>query len=221
MNEIQNVFIDSNVLVHWYLIKQRIKYKKEKHKKVILEKYRNLKQSYDFIECITNNRIKGFNFFISDLVLSEMVTIINDFYISKKMDFHGIATIYWPKYRKDFLLDKNESREFEDDAINAIDFLSDKLDNLVDVLLDRQYYPHFISKYGLRTHDSILLTTAIKSNKGKINFLVSMDRDFLELENSLENDLKIKIVKPQRMSEIIKKKTLENERIREVELSLP
>lgn len=204
-----NVFVDTNVLAYWVLINGMLKWKKERKRKEILEKYKKLKQAYDFIEYVIREKSMDFSISTSKLALAELIMVLNDFIISKKMHLDGIATIYWPKYKKDFLLNDEEFDEFQDDLIKKINFLrSSKFKIVDDEILELQNYPYFVAQLGLLTQDAILLNTALLNVNA--NYLVTMDRDFLELNK--KEDVKkffdkkgMRIIMPQEMLSIMKK----------------
>ncbi|RLI83988.1 hypothetical protein DRP07_02480 [Archaeoglobales archaeon] len=199
-----NVFIDANVIAYWLFIGRITKGKRDTKRKEILERYKKLKQAYDFIDFITKRKTEGYTFITSKLALSEVITVLSDFIISEKMSLNGIVTIYWPRYKKDFLLNDEEFRDFQDDITQRINFISSKLDGVVDdKLLELENYPYFVGVLGLLTQDAILLNTAIKKES---NYFVTMDRDLLELDKKEEIRKILRIIKPQTMLVILEKK---------------
>jgi hypothetical protein len=96
-----NVFIDTNVFAQWFSIRSAIKHKRRKTKNEILNKYQNLRQSFDFVEYIFKNKSKIYKFNISNLVLSELVSALNDDIVTKRMGLSDIPIALWPKYKKE------------------------------------------------------------------------------------------------------------------------
>ncbi|GEM_PF-6304929 len=206
-----NVFIDTNTIVHWLIIKKMM----EEHGSGILEKYKRLKQSYEFVEVVLSGKFENAEFYISRLTLAEMTKAILDFIVYEKMRLDGVAAIYGMKYFKDYLLTDEEFKSFLEGIIEAFNVLEGKLNILEDDLSDLVYYPFFVARAGLRTQDAILLTTAIRHD---MNYFVTMDRDFhdlLEDKRIRERTRKFfekrnfHIVKPRKMMQILEEMTNE------------
>jgi len=199
------VFIDTNTLVHWMIIKKKL----ESSGESAIEKYKNLRQSYEFIESAITGKFENAKFYISHLTLAEMTKALVDFLVYEKMRLDGVAAIYWGRYFKDYLLSHDEFGDFHDAVIKVSNLLEDKLEVINDELFDLEYYPYFIARAGLGAHDAILLTTAIRK---KINYFVTMDRDFHDLlkDRRLKNireffkKQNLQIVKPKKMMQILR-----------------
>ncbi|ALM74007.1 PIN domain-containing protein [Thermococcus barophilus] len=197
------VFLDTNTIVHWAILKKGI----ERHGEGIIKKYRKLEQSYRLVEGAINEEFKA-EFYTSNLVLAEMTRAFADFLISEKMRSEGIAAIYWAKYFKDFLLTDEEFDEFIDAVIKLSNLIRERLNVIEDEVFEVEYYPFFVARAGLMTQDAIILTTAIKSG---MNYFVTMDRDFHELikDKRLRRVKEFfkkrgfEIVKPKRMMQIL------------------
>ncbi|MCD6372883.1 MAG: PIN domain-containing protein [Thermococcus sp.] len=199
------VFIDTNTIVHWLVIKKMV----EEHGNKILEKYKRLKQSYEFIEAVLSGTFENAEFYISRLTLAEMTKALVDFIVYEKMRLDGVAAIYGMKYFKDYLLADEEFDSFLEGIIEASNVLQSGLNVLEDDLSDLEYYPFFVARAGLRTQDAILLTTAIRH---EMNYFVTMDRDFHDLlkdkrikerTKKFFEDRNFRIVKPGRMMQIL------------------
>ncbi|MFA4640642.1 hypothetical protein [Pyrococcus kukulkanii] len=202
------VFIDTNTIVHWIIIKKMIEERGEN----VANRYRKLRQSYELMGQVLTGRFKNVEFYISYLTLAEMTKALVDFIVYEKMRLDGVAAVYWSRYFKDYLLTDEEFESFIEGIIEASNVLEDKLNIITDVVFDLEYYPFFVARTGLSAHDAILLTTAIKHG---MNYFVTMDRDFHELtENRRIRDnirkffesINFQIVKPQRMIEILNRK---------------
>jgi len=199
-----SVFIDTNTIVHWVVIK---KMKEERGEKTV-EKYRKLQQSYTFIEKVLREEFNGAEFYISRLTLTEMTKALVDFIVYEKMRIDGVAAIYWGRYFKDYLLTNEEFGSFVDGVIEATNILEKGLNVIEDEVFDLEYYPFFVARAGLSAHDAVLLMTAIKHG---MNYFVTMDRDFHELlkDRRLKTikrffkERNFEIVKPKRMIQIL------------------
>ncbi|EEB74353.1 PIN domain-containing protein [Thermococcus sp. AM4] len=205
------VFIDTNTIVHWLVIKKMM----EEHGKEILEKYKRLKQSYEFVEAVLSRKFKNAEFYISRLTLAEMTKAILDFIVYEKMRLDGVAAIYGMKYFKDYLLTDEEFDSFLEGIIEAFNVLESELNVLEDDLSDLEYYPFFVARAGLRTQDAILLTTAIRH---EMDYFVTMDRDFHDLledkrirdrTRKFFEERNFRIVRPGRMMQILEEITNE------------
>jgi len=199
------VFIDTNTIVHWLVIKKMM----EEHGTEVLEKYRRLRQSYEFVEAVLSRKFKNAEFYISRLTLAEMTKAILDFIVYEKMRLDGVAAIYGMKYFKDYLLTDEEFDSFLEGIIEAFNVLESELNVLEDDLSDLEYYPFFVARAGLRTQDAILLTTAIRH---KMDYFVTMDRDFHDLledkrirdrTRKFFEERNFRIVRPGRMIQIL------------------
>lgn len=199
------VFIDTNTIVHWLVIKKMM----EEHGKEILERYKRLKQSYEFVEAVLSRKFKNAEFYISRLTLAEMTKAILDFIVYEKMRLDGVAAIYGMKYFKDYLLTDEEFDSFLEGIIEAFNVLESELNVLEDDLSDLEYYPFFVARAGLRTQDAILLTTAIRH---EMDYFVTMDRDFHDLledkrirdrTRKFFEEKNFRIVRPGRMMQIL------------------
>jgi len=199
------VFIDTNTIVHWLVIKKMM----EEHGTEILEKYRRLRQSYEFVEAVLSGKFKNAEFYISRLTLAEMTKAILDFIVYEKMRLDGVAAIYGMKYFKDYLLTDEEFDSFLEGIIEAFNVIESGLNVLEDDLSDLEYYPFFVARAGLRTQDAILLTTAIRH---EMDYFVTMDRDFHDLledkrirdrTRKFFEERNFRIVRPGRMMQIL------------------
>jgi len=168
------VFIDTNIIVHWVVIKKMIEERGEE----VVDRYRKLRQSYEFVEAVLTNEFKRGEFYISRLTLTEMTKALVDFIVYEKMRLEGVAAIYWGRYFKEYLLTDEEFDSFLEGVIEASNILEEHLNLIDDELFDLEYYPYFVARAGLSAHDAILLTTAIKYD---MNYFVTMDRDFHDL----------------------------------------
>ena len=201
----KKIFIDTNVLTHWIIITKM----QELGKLRDIERYKKLKQSYRFVENALNYKYKNVRLYISDLTLAELVKAVTDFIVYERMRLEGIAAIYWKKYAKDYLFKKDEFDEFLEDIITISNKLRESF-NIIDSRFDVEYYPFFIARVGLDAHDALLLSTAIKE---KMNYFVTMDRDFLDIVSN-DNTYKFvresfekidfRIVKPAKIMEILR-----------------
>ncbi|KUH34120.1 hypothetical protein APY94_03395 [Thermococcus celericrescens] len=198
------VFVDTNTIVHWAILKKGI----ERHGEGLINKYRKLEQSYRLVEGAINGTFKA-EFYTSNLALAEMTRAFADFLISEKMRSEGIAALYWGKYFKDFLLTGEEFDEFLDAIIKLSNLIRERLNVIEDSVFDVEYYPFFVARAGLMTQDAILITTAIKHG---MDYFVTMDRDFHDLledkrirkrTRKFFEERNFKIVRPGRMIQIL------------------
>lgn len=162
-------FIDTNVFVHWIIL-SKIKQERPEDK-ILWKKFKKIKPSFEVLETIKNNSLTNFTFYTSPLSLSEIFYSLLDEYRCRHMYIDGVPLSSWQRTRDRFILTKDETNELTNDIINFLkEFFNFELLTATTLkvrLATEQVDYNLISKLVLeknfRTHDAVLLSTAINS----------------------------------------------------------
>ncbi len=200
--EMVKLFIDTNVFVHWIILTE-IKRERPDDKE-LWTKFKKIKPSFEVLEMIKNNSITGFTFFTSPLSLSEIFYSLLDEYRCRHMYRDGVPLSSWQKTRDRFILTGEEIKELTTDVINFLNefdiFKPLSTNKKVHLLTTEHVDYNLISKLILekkfRTHDAVLISTAINSGC-----------QYFTTEDKIIRDSKldgIAIISPEKLLQIIK-----------------
>lgn len=196
-------FIDSNILANFIILNSIIKTKKIN---VMSTKYSRFKESYNLVKkilLIKNNKF----FFNSILSRTELYCAVLDEYKIRKLFLEGVPLSTWQRMKNDIFISKEEINDIKKAVSTFIEENlsqegSDREKGAIESLLDPYDFNHIadlVFNNGLRTHDAILISTAV--NNG-LNFFVTSD-------SSIKNKIKgIEVIKPKTALEKIKKMKL-------------
>lgn len=195
-------FIDTNVFVHWIILK---KIKEKQQSEQLWKQFRKIRPSFELLELIRDETLDDFSFITSQLCISEIFIALFDEYICRRMYSDGVPLSSWQRVRNRFNLEKNESNELTE---SVLDFLKEfdiidilKTNKKVDLVQEHYNYP-LISKLVIekkfRTHDAVLTSTAHNSG---CEYFVTGDKHIREIKVDV-----IKIISPQQMIHEIKKR---------------
>lgn len=167
--------------------------KRHEDKKDIWKKHKRYAVSYNFIDNMKHKRFDDIGCCTSPLALSELISAIRDEFFCEKMYEDGVPFSSWryPERRKELKDDdiieiNNNILEFLD-TMTSIRIGKSKIKRLEE-RYDLEIISDLIIEKGCRTHDSILLSTAI-TNDAK--YFVTQDRPLRKIDFH-----KIKIVAP-------------------------
>lgn len=155
----EKIFLDSNVIANWILIKDSAKkFKEFKDEKILRKRLENISYSYTLIEALIN--ADEYEVETSNLAIGEVYHVIYNEILSLKMYRLGIPLTLWSKMREKQRLTETEKFLMKESITKYLKELKRKI-KVVDDKIDYEVYPKLVLEYKLRTHDAILLTTAI------------------------------------------------------------
>ncbi|RLI87444.1 MAG: hypothetical protein DRO98_04190 [Archaeoglobales archaeon] len=187
------IFLDANIIADWILIKNKAQeVTDETEDNVLTERYRYMGYSYKLIEKIRSLGLKAYT---SQLSIAEVFSVIYDDVINLKLFMKAIPTAAWNwlSIREKELLDDEEAYEIYEGILERFDELFLNVE-IVDEVLDLELLSHLILKLGLRTHDALLLTTAILNG---MDYFVTRDERLIRKTRKLKKMPKIVILRPQ------------------------
>jgi len=179
-------FIDSNVIANWILVNARyreinkIEDETESEKELKrfeekLKKYPYQKNSYDFLQHLSKNK-HNYVFFVSQLVLNEVFSVILEEYVAKKLIAEGIPIRFWSKDWKQYKEKTQLPNEYSVDIVNGINnFIDTFLDEPIIYAkekYDRKSIVEFIIGFKCDTHDASICAIAIAN---KCKYLITED----------------------------------------------
>lgn len=158
------VFIDANVIANWILISSSISRLEElKDDKILNERFKAFSYSYVLIEALKED--DSYEALTSTLALGEVYHVLYNEVIALKLYRSGIPLTLWSKLRNKNDLTEDEKSIFWDTVRSHLNELRSFI-FVVGDNVDNEIYPKLVLDYGLRPHDAILLTTAIKNECG-------------------------------------------------------
>ncbi|NJE11888.1 PIN domain-containing protein [Thermococcus sp. LS2] len=128
----------------------------------------------------------------STLALGEVYHVLYNEVLSLKMYRSGIPLTLWSKLRNKNDLTEDEKSIFWDTVRSYLNELKSFI-AVVDDKVDDEIYPKLVLDYGLRPHDAILLTTAIKN---RCEWFITNDSEIITLNKQKLKDKKRKKRKP-------------------------
>jgi len=195
-----NLFLDTNLLVD-YLILSNIK---GRRKKELKDRY---KISFQLVKNIIKNKNKRLSFITSSLSRAEIYRCLLNEYLCDLMYKKGVPVSCWEHEKWKEKIGEDSIKEI----MKTIELFTDKYicfegeeikDKKILSVLDT-YKPdifiELIMKYKQKTHDSIILATAIEK---KCKYIITRDN---RLKNELKNKeyKKITLISPEKAIEII------------------
>jgi len=203
-------FIESSTVANWILLNARIKELQndtnfEDEKRRLLERCRKIKPSYELLEEIRIGKRKGNAFYTSQFALIEVMTVIREEYLSKRMSDEGIPLRYWTRYRDEIDLPEDKAGKVIDEILDLIGTFSGKKGKIkLRIITPPEYDPvdvtYIVTKYKCYAQDAILLATA---RKQKANYFVTDDRRLREI--SREKILSMKLISSQEMLSLLRR----------------
>lgn len=170
------VFIDANVIANWILISSSINRLEElKDDKILNERFKAFSYSYVLIEALKED--DSYEALTSTLVLGEVYHVLYNEVIALKLYRSGIPLTLWSKLRNKNDLTEDEKSIFWDTVRSHLNELRSFI-FVVGDNVDDEIYPKLVLDYGLRPHDAILLTTAIKNECG---WFITNDSEIIQM----------------------------------------
>ena len=120
----------------------------------------------------------------------------------------GLPLSRWSSCKKSFLLTPEDIKDIDSDFsafmtywvfLGYSDFPKHQMLHLIDEIYDFELISKLILGVEIRTHDSVLLSIAIKQN---CKYFVTTDFELLNKKNKIK---KIEVIHPKNMSNKIKK----------------
>ncbi len=172
----RKVFLDSNVIANWVLIKDLSeKINEFKNERVLRRRFESISFSYTLIEALLSS--DRYKVETSNLAIAEVYHVIYNEIISLRLYRNGIPLTLWSKMREKQKLTEEDKYLIRETITRYIGELEKNADITYDKV-DREVYPKLILEYGLRTHDAILLTTAILD---RCSWFITNDREIVSL----------------------------------------
>lgn len=173
----KTIFIDANVIADWFLIKDASdKIDELREDKILHDRLKNISYSYTLVEALMIET-EGYHTVSSNLALAETFSIFFNEITCFKMYKLGIPLTMWSRRKAKQVLTDEEKYYAKESILNYLNILK-KYFEIVDDIMDDEIYPKLVLDYGLRTHDALLLTTAICK---KCSWFITRDADITNL----------------------------------------
>ena len=170
------VFLDSNVIANWILIADSAERLEEfRDEEILKERFENISYSYTLVEALIATG--EYEIKTSNLAIGEVYHVIYNEILSQKMYRLGIPMTLWSKMREKHRLSESEKFLIKDSVSKHLRKLEKSVE-LVKDEVDDEIYPKLVLDYRLRTHDAILLTTAILNN---CEWFITNDKEIVNL----------------------------------------
>ena len=172
------VFIDSNIVVDWLLIR-RVGFRRKVRRGLLQKRLEKMYDSYLLVQGVLNQQYPDVTFITSILAINEVFHAIHEEQLYKKLYLEGAPFVTWPRYRDSVELGEEEESELLDYVLDNInDLFKEDLIKLVDDHNDDLELCAYITvKFRLRTQDAILVATALQEN---CNYFTTRDTDLLD-----------------------------------------
>lgn len=200
-------FIDTNIMVHWMILN---KLKDERpNMSEFLKEFKKIKPSFELIEIVKQNTIENQFYFTSSLSTSEIFYAILDEYRCRKMHLDGVPLSSWQRTKEKVELKNEDKKTLTNDIITFLKEFGiiepmekNKRISLLTEHFDYLLISKLVFENKIRTHDAILISTAI--NYG-CDYFITGDRTLRD-ENKMIKE--IEIISPQKSLQIIKSNTI-------------
>jgi len=170
------IFLDSNVIANWILIADSAERLEEfRDEEILKERFENISYSYTLVEALIAT--EEYKVKTSNLAIGEVYHVIYNEILSQKMYRLGIPLTLWSKMREKHRLSESEKFLIKDSVSKHLRKLKKSVE-LVKEEVDDEIYPKLVLDYRLRTHDAILLTTAILNN---CEWFITNDKEIVNL----------------------------------------
>lgn len=187
-----DVFIDASVLADWMILRLDYREKGKNENVITSYKEKNYRAycSYKLIESLRTG-IKGCKFYISDLSIMEVTSVIFEKNILTQMASESISLKYFWKYKNEFKLPSQAYGMIHHEIYNFYKlFIKNNKINLSNEM-NYNVCKYLICKYNVDTHDAFLLSQA---NNKKCNYFLSNDNS---LRGCIKKYRKLKVIRPE------------------------
>lgn len=194
-----DAFLDANVIADWILIKNFTNVKTLRN--VDRRRVKKTLSSFKLIQNILEKYHSYVHFGTSALALREAIYVVYENYKLMKLYEEGVPFKYWNYFVHEITLTENEAFKIREIVLKEIDqlFEEDKI-KLYDDSLDLNVFPYLILQLGMRTHDAILVSTAIINN---FYYYITRDERLCLKNKQLTNKFNFKIIAPTKYLKII------------------
>jgi predicted nucleic acid-binding protein len=194
------LFLDSNIIADWILVKNKVS--KKVKDDLLSQRYHYMSHSYKLIEELIASEVATVT---SQLAISEVFSVLSDDAINMKLYMKAIPTAVWMwiTFRNRERLSEEESLELHEGILRKIDDLfSDTKVDLIEDEFNLEIYSYLVLRLGMKTHDAILLTTAILN---EVNYFVTRDDRLIEnTRRKFRDKFDVKLSKPINALNVVK-----------------
>jgi predicted nucleic acid-binding protein len=194
------LFLDSNIIADWILVKNRVS--KKVKDDLLSQGYHYMCHSYKLIEELIDSEVATVT---SQLAISEVFSVLYDDAINMKLYMKAIpaAVWMWITFRNRERLNEEESLELHEGILKRFDDLfSDTKVELIEDEFNLEIYSYLVLRLGMKTHDAILLTTAILN---EVSYFVTRDDRLIEnTRREFRDKFDVKLSKPINALNVVK-----------------
>lgn len=177
LGSVMSYFLDSNVLIDWILISEKVKDNDELSDDSTLRKrIKEMSYAYILVNLFFETMDKK-DVLTSNFAIAETYKRVYDEILYEKLYEKAIPYTMWEKLKKSEELNEVKITIFRDNVFDYITKFKKKFSIVHDVV-DKQYFPTFFHKSDIGVYDSFLLSTAVKNNA---EFFITRDSSVIDL----------------------------------------
>jgi len=187
-------FLDSNVLIDWILISEKVKDNDELSDDSTLRKrIKEMSYAYILMNLFFETMDKK-DVLTSNFAIAETYKRVYDEILYEKLYEKAIPYTMWEKLKKSEELNEEKITIFRDNVFGYITKFKKKFSIVHDVV-DKQYFSTFFHKSDIGVYDSFLLSTAVKNNA---EFFITRDSAVIDLRKkpSINQNIPIVLKRP-------------------------
>ena len=213
MSDPKKWIVDTNILVHWLMASQIMQFSITQFRLAteFLDIYKNrYEKSINFVNEVLETPKDEHDFVVVELSLNELFSGVKDEVRSILLFVKGVPISRWTSKREtqEVKFPKDLSKKIYELTSLGLDtlFASNKIGIIPATSpSDEEDYLEVYSSLvflhpELKTQDAILVTTGIFE---KANYFVTGDRDLISIGKELVEQYSMKVVRPQRASQIL------------------
>lgn len=213
MSDPKKWIVDTNILVHWLMASQIMQFSITQFRLAteFLDIYKNrYEKSINFVNKVLETPKDEHDFVVVELSLNELFSGVKDEVRSILLFVKGVPISRWTSKREtqEVKFPKDLSKKIYELTSLGLDalFASNKIGIIPATSpSDEEDYLEVYSSLvflhpELKTQDAILVTTGIFE---KANYFVTGDRDLISIGKELVEQYSMKVVRPQRASQIL------------------
>jgi len=183
--ETANAYLETNVLAGW------LQFFEEERERFFRRMEKRTKKSLILLRDV-QNRDYLCAFKTSDWSLAELPQIIRDSKISMKMISDGRSPAWFNRYKTEYSLTSRQIHDIEKVIERFKQFISGIGIEIEPCQVNPLVVQRIASNYSLNTSDALHLAIA----KGKCNFFISNDSDFLNHKAEIYKIDRIRVIEP-------------------------
>jgi predicted nucleic acid-binding protein len=187
-------FLDSNVLIDWVLISEKIKEDDNLSDDHTLRKrIKEMSYAYTLVNLFFNSMDKK-EVLTSYFAIAETYKRIYDEILYEKLYEKAVPYTMWEKLKKYENLNEEKITIFRDNVFNYIRKFKKNF-TVVNDVVDKQYFSTFFHKSDIGIYDSFLLSTALKNNA---DYFITRDSGVIHLrkKTAINQNIPIFLKKP-------------------------